>query len=313
MFLISNIKSKPMVGLHIHPDELRLLQMKKLKQGWQVEKIAVADLPKGTIVDGKPCEISQLRDSIANLVSSVHVQKYHAAIALPVNNVITKRIKLASGLSDPEYEMEIRLNLREFFPGISTDLSFDFVKINRGEDYDDFLLIATRQELLNDYVAVVNQAGLKTEIVDVDSFAMMRAINLFHVSTEAIIVLEVNLTLMHFMILQNNETLFFQQINIFALSIQEINQRIISLIQLYLTTNRNIQFNTVFLAGKFHLLEQIVCFIQGECKLKVIFANPFSGMSFSSSISFDMLSQIASRMLICCGLAMRGITHDIRN
>lgn len=56
------------------------------------------------------------------------------------------------------------------------ELSFDFVELDSvDKSQHEFLLVASRSEQLNTYISLVNASGLKIKIIDVETYALMRA------------------------------------------------------------------------------------------------------------------------------------------
>ena len=169
-FSLFYAKKRPLIVLDINHEEIRILQLKRVKEELWVEQVYIGALDAGAIVDGRIQSLQTVRAAIEKAVQATHTKGAEVAIALPMQSVITKRIKLNEELSPEECEAEINANMADYFPHATEDLVFDFVL----ENPSDVLLIAARKSQLNEYLTVVKQAGLKIKIVDVDSYALSR-------------------------------------------------------------------------------------------------------------------------------------------
>ena len=94
---------------------------------------------------------------------------------------MTKVISMPASLSDAEMEEQIMVEADQYIPYSLDEVNLDFevqgpTKANPG--MVDMLLAASRRENIEDRVAALTHAGLKTVIVDVEAFAMENAFTL---------------------------------------------------------------------------------------------------------------------------------------
>jgi Tfp pilus assembly PilM family ATPase len=160
--------------------------------------------------------------------------------------------------------------------------------------------VATRQDYLQDYLSLVNQAGLIVKVVDVDSFALLRALYLFYPEEQIISILDINSSTAQFIVFQKQELIFNHLI-----SMQDFTREFHQVLQKCFLTHPQIKLNIVVLSGtidsgKDELLKQ-------EFNLQCIRANPFFKMSISPKLKIQELQTIAPRMLVSCGLALRSV------
>lgn len=311
MFYLSYFnKRKSLIGLDIHASEIRLLQLKKVKQRFAVEKFDILELPHGAIKDGKINNATLIRERMGQILRILDVQNDEAAIALPANSVITKRIKLSTSLSDEEQEAEIAANLKHYFPGMIDDVCFDFAPVGmRDDEFYDVLVAVARREQLNDYVDVVEQAGLAVKVVDMDSLALARSIGFAYPTKKPVAVLDLSMSAGQVFVIQNHEIIFYQQF-VFTHSeifIQNLIKELKRIFQLYLSIQREVQFEYLILSGSIYSSDLAV-HLEKEFSFKTGYANPFLNVVFSSGIDQEKLTRHASRMLVSFGLALRGLS-----
>ena len=299
--LLHFIKSKPLVGLDIHADEVRLLQLKRVKNSIKVEKQAVCELPAGVIVDGKIKQMSSVITAIQELVRETQTQGCPAAIALPSQCVISQRIRLASILQDVECEIEISTRLSHYLPGVNDSLCFDFaIQGQLDAEHNDVLLIAARDEQVNSYVDVVNHSGLIVKIVEVDSHALMRAAKFFIPRAffqQTIAVLDIGQTVALLVVYQDGHIVLNQQFSILKNNMQ-LESQLKKILKLYFFDDQKIALN-FFLAGCDDiLLTAVADYLRKEFSTAVDILDPSQVWPFKKA---------ASRMMVSFGLALRGL------
>jgi type IV pilus assembly protein PilM len=100
-------------------------------------------------------------------------------MALPSSAVITKRIALPANLNEEELEVQVESEANQYIPFALDEVSLDFQVLgpvlNSPEEVE-VLIAASRKEKVEDRLAVVQEAGLKPVVVDVESYAMRSAL-----------------------------------------------------------------------------------------------------------------------------------------
>lgn len=302
MFRLLPFKSRTLIGLDIQADEIRLLQVRQVKQKFIVDNVAVVALSPGALVEGKIQQFENLRVPIRELVERLKIHHYPVAIAMPAHCVISKRVQIAAGLQDIEREVEISTNLYHYFPGMTEELCFDHIVLGaHNAEEDDVLLVAARYEQLQSYVSVVERAGLTVKIVDVDIYALVRGLHfiLAPANLDVIALLEVGAMGTQLIIFSRHEVIFSQQFS--TTNITELE------IQLKRTLHRTVEIKKLFLSGNMEKLVAIAPNIQRELSIEVHYVNPFQAMSLTLKLNHEAVESLASRMLLSCGLALRKI------
>jgi type IV pilus assembly protein PilM len=262
-------KSRALVGIDINAEEIRLLQLRNTRQSFEVEKYAVAPLPAGAVSQGKIRQMEMVQTALNKLVLETGTAKCPAAIALPVNMVITKRVP--APLAD---------DITHYFPGIQDTLCFDYVA-----DEKELLLVASRSELLNQYKCLLEEAQLKLKIVDVDTFALTRAASL---NPPVNGILDIAPEVTQIIILHERQIIFRQhwQTGNDELLLSELNRAL----QLCQASHQSLRIDSMLMSGR--ILSENVA---KNFDIKFIPAHPLTDLPQ------------AERWMTCTGLAMREI------
>jgi Tfp pilus assembly PilM family ATPase len=118
-----------------------------------------------------------VRSYLTEFVMEQRLNGEEVAICLPAHLVRMQRISLPIGLSEAEIAMEIRLLLQRDLPGMKETLCIDFKILSQNKDEIDIFFVAMREEHLLQYVECAEAAGLRVKVVDVDVFAITRAVS----------------------------------------------------------------------------------------------------------------------------------------
>jgi len=167
---------QPLLGLDIQAEEIRLLQLQGTLKKKRIKNAVATPLPRGAVVNGKIHEAETVTDCLQTMVEKNKLQWSRVAIALPEQCVMSQRIRVAKGLSESELEVEMMTHLRHAFPDVIDGFFYDYLIVDSSQAMqDEVLLIATSYANLNIPLSVVQNAGLKIHVVDVDHYALDRA------------------------------------------------------------------------------------------------------------------------------------------
>ena len=174
MFFL-NRKKPPLLGIDISTAAVKMLELTKTGSRLRVEGYAVAPLPQDAVVDKNITKIEAIGNVIKSVLKQSGTRLKHAAVAVPGSSVIAKVISMPASLSEDEMEAQLEVEADQYIPYALDEVSLDFVVQGPSEkspDMVDVLLVASRKENVEDRVAVLELAGLKAEIVDVESYSL---------------------------------------------------------------------------------------------------------------------------------------------
>ncbi len=174
---------KAPIGLDIGSGMLKVSRLKEKKGGYELELFESLPLAPELIVDGSVIDSLRLVDSIKELIRKAKVKTKEAVISVSGHSsVIVKMITLPE-MTEEELEESIKFEAEQYIPFDINDVSLDFQIIGPREEPGqmDVILVAVKNDVINDYISVVKEAGLNPVIVDVDMFAIE---NLYEVNYE---------------------------------------------------------------------------------------------------------------------------------
>lgn len=173
-------KTPPLIGLDIGSSSVKLVELtQSLGGNLRLERYAIEQLPRGAVVDGNIDKIDVVAEAVRRAYRRAECRVKNVAMALPSSAVITKRIALPANLNEEELEVQVESEANQYIPFALDEVSLDFQVLgpvlNSPEEVE-VLIAASRKEKVEDRLAVVQEAGLKPVVVDVESYAMRSAL-----------------------------------------------------------------------------------------------------------------------------------------
>jgi type IV pilus assembly protein PilM len=174
-------RNRNLVGLDLGDSTVKVIQLKELGKGrgFQVSKLGWDPLASEAIVDGAIMDAQLVAETIQRLFERCRIKaSTPIAVALSGHSVIVKRISLPV-MSEAELDESIHWEAEQYIPFDVDDVNLDYEILEgsslSGEGNMDVLLAAAKKEKINDYVSVIQQAGLNPATVDIAAFAMQNA------------------------------------------------------------------------------------------------------------------------------------------
>lgn len=296
--MFSPFKAPLQVGLDINAEEIRLLQLKPVRKRYFVENFAIASLPPGVVKEGKIIEFSNFTAVLERLVRETKTAGSHAAMALPANRVISKRIKLSAKLPPEEYEAVITANFPHYFPGLQDELCFDYA-VFAGTP-PEALVVAARLEQLNSYIQAADRAGLKIKIVDVDIYALVRAARGYETTDSITGLLDVAPEITQFILFHQGEIIFSQHCHTEENNI--LTAEITRALQWCEQSQPNLKIKNCLLSG---IVAKASAILPVESALHFIHANPLLSLPRAARVNAGALENVGTRLMTCYGLALK--------
>ncbi|MHB8057958.1 MAG: type IV pilus biogenesis protein PilM [Desulfuromonadaceae bacterium] len=227
MFLFK--KKKEVIGIDIGSSSVKLVQLKDNKGSLQLLNIGLFPLPPEAIVDNTLMDSASIAAQIKNLVASLGIKIKDVVCSISGNSVIIRKIVLPA-MPQEELEDQISWEAEQYIPFDINDVNMDFQILSPdGNDPSkmNVLLVASKKDIINDYVAVFSEAGLHLSVVDVDSFAVQNAFEANHdySSEEVIALVNIGASVMNINIIKDGVTLFTRDVqmggNLYSEEIQK--------------------------------------------------------------------------------------------
>ncbi len=207
-------KKDHLVGLDIGAALVKVAELKTTKKGSTLHKFGIAQVPEGMIQDGRIVDMEGLAEIIRSLFKSQKIKEKNVALSTGGHSVVIKTIS-TSKVPDEELHRNIRAEAEQYIPYDINDVNIDYQILGDSEystEQMNVLLVAVRQDLVDEYVELIHMAGLNPVIIDVDTFALQNVYEtLPDVNHERItLLLDVGASKTSVNILQNNNSMMMR-------------------------------------------------------------------------------------------------------
>ena len=167
-------KKDHLAGLDIGAAFVKVAELKTTKKGRTLDKFGIAKVPEGMIQEGRIADMEGVAEIIRSLFKSQKIKEKNVALSTGGHSVIIKSIS-TSKVPDGELHRNIRAEAEQYIPYDMDDVNIDYQILGDSEysaEQMNVLLVAVKQDLVDEYVELIHMAGLNPVIIDVDAFAL---------------------------------------------------------------------------------------------------------------------------------------------
>ena len=223
-------RSTQTIGLDIGSSSVKVMELLHDKKtgAWRLKTFGLVKLPPEAIVDGAVMNTNVIVDAIRELVDRHKIKTRDATVSISGHSVIIKRINLPQ-MTFEELEESIQWEAEQYIPFDINDVNISFQILDEQGDEAgqmEVLLVAARKELVNEYQSLIQEAGLKPAIIDVDAFAVE---NMFCMNYDAprdlVGLVNVGASTVNINVLQNGVTAFTRDVGMGGRQFTEEIQR----------------------------------------------------------------------------------------
>jgi len=230
-------RTPQVIGVDISSTSVKMVELAGGgRGGYRLESYAIAPLAKDAVVDGNITGLDLVADGIKRAWKMLGSREKRAALALPAAAVISKKVLMQAGMREEEMELQVESEANQYIPFSLDEVNIDFQVIgpasNNPEAEVEVLIAASRKEKIEDRVAAAEGAGLKVEIMDVETYATEAAYTLIASqlpgggSGQTVMIVDIGGSMMHINVLHNNQSVYIREQTFGGVQLtQEIQRR----------------------------------------------------------------------------------------
>ena len=175
-------KSNKGIGIELAPERVNVVQLRKQRQNVKIESLTTVPVPEGIFTDGQITDSVGMSEIIQQAIAQSKTKATRVATCIPGRDSIVRLIPVPSELDDKELrEMVLNHEASLYLPYDREEADVDYQKLGHFIDEDGIekvqvLLVATRKDVTQTYLNTFEQAGLTVDILEINSFALIRTI-----------------------------------------------------------------------------------------------------------------------------------------
>jgi type IV pilus assembly protein PilM len=224
-------KKDQLIGLDIGSGSIKAAEIVETKHGGTLKNFGIIDIAHGAIEEGTINNPETVAESLQQLFKSSGFNENNVAVSIGGYSVIVKKIVVQT-MAEEKLQETIHFEAEQYIPFDISDVNLDFQILGESESNPNQMnvfLVAAKKEMLDDYINLMNLAGLNPCIIDVESFALQ---NSFEASYDAqnqdVALIDIGASKTSLNILKNAASVFMRDV---SLGCGQINQKIMSLIE----------------------------------------------------------------------------------
>lgn len=168
-------------GLTIEQTGVRFTQLKNNKT-WELEKQAFLPLEPGTIIENQIADEEKLRLQIRQWAEQEGLKGTRVALSVPPSQVIIRKMSIPA-LQAKQVQQLVALEVETGLHLPFEEPVYDFIPIGQESQIQDdgseeqvtkVLVFAAPRKLITEYIEILDEAGIKTESVEVSATALGR-------------------------------------------------------------------------------------------------------------------------------------------
>jgi type IV pilus assembly protein PilM len=213
-----SIFSKTIVGLDIGTSCVKVVQLKRNADQWNLVAMGISEIPN-EMQENKNQDIfkTTLVETLKKLFKENGIKTKRVVTSLSGDSVIIRYVKLPymtaeelRGAIPREAEQYIPLNLDQ----VQLDHQILGETQEDGQRKLDVLLVAAKVDVVDQHLSLLKSAGLSPVIIDVDAFALENAyeVNRLEQGEETVALINIGASLTTINILEGNNTRFTRDI-----------------------------------------------------------------------------------------------------
>ena len=170
------------IGIEIAPERINIVQLRKFKQQYKLVVNCSVEVPEGMFEEGKISDAAAIAELIQDTLASNSIKSTKVATAVPMREAIMRIIQIPAELDDQElHDVVLNQEASLYLPYPREEVDLDYQKLGYFVDEDgiekvNVLLVATKKEITDLYLDTFLQAGLEVDILEINSFALIRTI-----------------------------------------------------------------------------------------------------------------------------------------
>ena len=215
-------RTSPLIGVDISSTSVKMVELSGGGRGnYHLESYAIASLAKDAVVDGNIAGLDLVADGVKRAWKMLGTREKRVALALPAAAVISKKVLMQAGLREEDMELQVEAEANQYIPFSLDEVNIDFQVIgpapSNPESEVEVLIAASRKEKIEDRVAAAEGAGLKVEVMDVETYATEAAFALIasqlpgNGKDQTVMIVDIGGSMMHINVLHDNQSVYIRE------------------------------------------------------------------------------------------------------
>jgi len=165
--------ARTFVGLDVGSKTVKAVELRRLRDGFRIERFAVVPMPPGGLVEGVVADSGKVSEAVRAAFQQAGIHNRRVVTALGSKAVVVREIQLPE-MPEEELDRAVRFEAERYLPVAGEDLRVDYQVVDRAHGQVSVLFAAARREVVDNFVQALEAAGITPEVLEVTTFALAR-------------------------------------------------------------------------------------------------------------------------------------------
>ncbi len=208
-------KQKKLLGLDIGSTSIKISELDVGRGGATLQSFIMAPMPPSALGTGEISDLASVGLILQKIFRDLKSKRSQVSLGMWGTSVLVKRISV------PRVEKKLIMEQLKFeaeqhipFDINNVTLSYHILPFSSSPETMDLLLIASQNEVMKQYMQVVESAGQRCHTIDVAGFALANLfeLNYGRLANETIAVFNIGAQVTNFVAIQNGEVIFCRDV-----------------------------------------------------------------------------------------------------
>jgi len=168
----------PAFGLDIGTHSIKVVELSRDGGGWHFVSAGIAQAPPKGMQSENEQDLLSVSQVIRKLYTDARISTPNAVLSLPESQVFTRMVKFPA-MTDREVASAIHWEAEQYIPIALEEAVIDYQIIGRRQDGGnsvDVLLVAAPKFLVEKYISVAKNAGIRPTAIETELIALSRSV-----------------------------------------------------------------------------------------------------------------------------------------
>src|SRR4030043_1742710 len=173
-------KSTHLAGRDSGSRTIKAAEIVKTRSGFNLKRFGTVTIEPNSIEEGSIKDPEKVAEAKKKLFTKKKFRIKNVATSIGGYSVIVKKINVQN-MPESQLHDTIQFEAEQYIPFDINDVNLDFQILGENENNPNqmsVLLVAARKDMIEEYVHLIEMAGLVPTIVDVDAFALQNVYEL---------------------------------------------------------------------------------------------------------------------------------------
>jgi len=170
------LRGSSVIGLDIGSQQIKAVYLERKRGAWQLMAAGVQPTPPESVQEGIVTQKHEVASAIQGLLRRCNMPACDAIGAISGATVSVRQVKVPD-MPEASLKKSIRFEAAKYLPSVQ-DSALEYAVLGKSGDplQLDLLLVAAPLDMVNSRVEAMELAGLEPIAIDIEAFALVRAI-----------------------------------------------------------------------------------------------------------------------------------------